>query len=539
MTLKKYSHHFFYFFFAVCFLDLRPETAQLPASKSCNASSSMLMSSQVPENLTTACKNLTDTVVSYPIRGMLNDGATTQQGITNRANKLMPPAKTQQILAKGNFSVLPAKLAEFANYPAGAALFPGYADVATTFDAMVDLCKSKTSHVALFRKIHINALCELYHHLMGIYVNFNLQQGGISQSDDGTLHVDVPAFLQDEKKFDANKKTLIINHLINIIESQFNSSIRSYVPNIPQMYASSLGKTLIQNDYSSDLSILVTKQTNPKLILHKKESLQALATYLKFFQTYTGYLQQKHPKKSEYFTAFVDIAEGINQYLYGDVQSGADKNAAAVAKMNPPLFSFTYDDIRALKMIPFLVKNISASSQKVGWPEHLVQAANEGLMLQQACEAPHPIAYFRTKSGIVVKNPNQDATSDLYICMRNGVNLFEELLIAEPAWMNSWDGVVKIMRGCFGDFSALIGLNILDPCMESLIRAVMLVQKGGDPNSSDDDSLTCTEWLQTLQNSESNNLSQNQVNVSGGLVGAGQQISLPGVNVSAAALQNP
>jgi hypothetical protein len=469
-----------------------------------STSSDILMSAQVPLAILPAMKHLHDTVPSYPIRAVLNDG-TIQQGITNRTVKAVPLSgkSFETILSKGHFSVLLAKKDEFKNYPSGASIFPGHAAASAKFDAMIAFFQANPEMIAFFRKVHINILNQLYHHLMSVCVNFNLQHVGIVQTQAGTLQVDIPAFLTFEKEYGSNNKTLIINHLVNIIESQFNSSIRSYVPNLPQQFASFLGKTLIYNDYSIDLTKFLDQQVEAGMIAYKQKYLQGLAVYLDFFQTYTSYLLKEQKKGQSEFTEFVRMAENINQFLYGDADPKADKELIAIKKMNPPLFSFTYDDIRALKMIPYLAKTLPKNSKKIMWPEHIVQAANQGIVLTIPGQAPHPIAYFKNSLGSVVKNMNNDPAIKLFICMRSGQNLFEEELIAEPDWLNSWSGVAGIMRACFGDFSALLGLNILDPCMETLIQLVIAVQKGQDPNSLPTRSDACSTLLNLWKQSSS------------------------------------
>ncbi|MBP6892470.1 hypothetical protein KBB68_02715 [Candidatus Babeliales bacterium] len=477
--------------------------AAIPDASVTTTNSEMLMSVQVPQTMLDATKKLHETVASYPLRGVLDDG-TVQQGISNRIIKSMPPEKTWPILSKGHFSVLRPGNQMFKNYPVGASLFPDYADLSAKFDAMIAMFEKNPNFIAFFRKVHLNVLNELYHYLMSVYVNFNLQHTGIAQNDDGSLRVDIPAFIQSEKNYAANKKTLIINHLMNVIESQFNSSIRSCVPKLPQVYASFIGKTLVHNDYSIDLTQFLDQEINSEVAAHKKIYLQGLATYLDFFQAYTAYLNQSHPKKAErqHFVAFVDIAEKINQFLYADADPTTDKALVAVAKMNPPLFSFTYDDIRALKMIPHLAKSLPAKSLKIMWPEQMVQAANEGIILHMPGQGPHPLAYFRNNLDTVVTNSSNDANLKLFMCVRNGQNLFEEQLIAEPDWLSSWDGVCKILRACFGDFSALLGLEILDPCMESLINVVLAVQNGQDPVMVQVGSNVCSNLIKIWKKSE-------------------------------------
>ena len=472
------------------------------SSQDVNTSSNILLSQAVAPSMLQGAKNLHNTVACYPVRGVLNDG-TIQQGITNRITRSMPlPGDSlREILSKGRFSVLPIKKGEFLGYPSGAGLFAGYDDIAAKFDGMIQGFVANPSYVTLFRKVHIGILNQLYHHLMKVYVNFNLQHTGIEQSQNGTLTVNLPTFLKNQKDYATNQKTLIVNHLLNLIESQFNNSIRNYVPNLPQEFASFLGKVLIHNDYGTDLTKFLDQSGTAEFLVYKKLCLQSFAQYLDFFQTFTSYLNKPHPKNQEHFTAFLHIAEQFNTYLYSNTPATADKNLIAVQKMNPPLFVFSYDDIRALKMIPYLAKRLPEKSLKIMWPDHIVQAANEGILVSSqpsnnGSQLENPIAYFRTNLGKVVKNFDNNNNSSLFICMRVGQNLFEEELLYEPEWLSSWTGIVRIMRACFGDFSALVGLNILDPCLESFVRLVIAVQNGQESVSQ---SQAYINWLNVLQ----------------------------------------
>jgi len=468
------------------------------ANQTTSIAQQMYASSPLTENNQRAISGLVDTVSTYPaleIRSDENGNSTVQQVTQDRATKAMTPKATRPLLRQANLSILRPSKNAFQNYPQGAMLFPGYPDISAQFDAMIGNFKQNPQFIAFFRKVHINVLSELYDYLMCIYMNFNLQHAGIKHNDNGNLQVSVPLFLQDEQTTAANNKTLIINHLMSIIESQFNGAIRSYAHNVPHTFATFIGKTAIQNDYSIDLTHLIVQQLEPSLIDLKKTYLQALASYLSFFQLFTSYFEKPHPKKPEHFTAFVDIAQHINQFLYSDATPGQDKSLIAIAKMNPPLFHFRYDDIRALKIIPYLAKSMPKNVVSIGWPAHIVEAAQEGLVLNAAHQKPHPIAYFRTSEGIVVRNLEKNLTVPLYLCMRLGDNLFEQKLLPQPDWLNSWEGVSKILRACYGDFSAIVGMEILDPCMEALVTNTMLVKQGKDPNAAQNVSTACTNLI--------------------------------------------
>lgn len=53
--------------------------------------------------------------------------------------------------------------------------------------------------------------------------------------------------------------------------------------------------------------------------------------------------------------------------------------------------------------------------------------------------------------------------------------LYTQELLPQPDWLNTVEGVMKMLQACLGDFSALIDPilskeDILDPCMECIVR---------------------------------------------------------------------
>lgn len=456
--------------------------------------------------ITSDQKKLVESVTSYPITGTIlsQDGHThrAQQMIKDRTLGGTVPINVQPVLKHGSFSVLRGKDTDFKNCPSGATLFPGYPSLAKKFDALINVMITQPKFKAFFNKVHLNVLNELYSYLMAIYTNFNLQHVGIKETQSGqgavSLQFNIPTFLQNEADYEANKKTLIINHLVNIIESQMNGKIKSIMPNIPHIFATSAGKTLIQNDYSIDITQFTIQQIDPGMKKYKHIYLNGLATYIAFFQEYTSYLKQPHPEKKEHFTAFVDIAETLNRFLYGnidpDIKSSDPKQhmQLLLQKMDPPLFTFNYDDIRALKLIPHVAKSLPAKTKSIGWPSHIVSAAENETFISN-----HPIAYFKDNNGKVVKKAQ---AKHLYVVLQSGANFFQEELLAQPDWLNSWSGVVNILAACFGDFSALIGLGILDPCMEALIHNAVDTMHGKTTEDKDSFVHACNILLTDMKN---------------------------------------
>lgn len=478
-------------------------------------------------NVSNTHKNLIHSVTSYPVLGIIEEDDDTsnvgvnsmsmddmvlgqtlqdptlnkpkmhkaQQYIQDRTTKATVPHKVAKVIEHGNFGILHGKHNAYQNYPQGDTLFPKYPTLSAKFDTLINELIKNPKFIPFFRKIHLNILNELYKYLMNIYTNFNLQHVGIKEVQDSqgksSLKFNIPLFLHNEKEYDQNKKTLIINHFINVIESQMNGAIRSVMPKIPHLFATYSGKTLIQNDYSIDLTHFIVKQMEPDLKKRKKMYLEGLAVYLDFFQEYTSLLLKPHPKQDQHYTAFLHVAESINEYLHGSTTltqnvTSEKTTTKILEKMDPPMFTFNYDDIRAIKLIPCLAKSLNPNSQKIEWPEHIVEAANEGIMIDG-----HPIAYFLDASGEVVREAE---ASKLFIVLQSGKNYFQEELVAQPDWLNTWSGVANILRGCFGDFSALIGLDILDPCMEALVQNALDTLAGKDPNEKD------TPFTKTCQN---------------------------------------
>ncbi len=423
--------------------------------------------------------SLVKTVHSYPATGVITcaDGTKhAHQYIQNRKTKYALAPNISTLAKHSGFSALRGHdETDYTNYPPGDALFPNHPNLAAKFDAVIQLMTYQPTFKHFFNKIHLSALNELYEYLINVYTNFNLQHVGITETPGAlnsvTISINVPLFLQNEQTYDTNKKTLIINHLINIIESQINGKIKSLMPNIPHLFATSTGKTLIQNDFSFDLTKFILPQIKAT---YQNTYLQNLGIYFDFFQEFTSYLNQPHPDQS-HFTEFVALAEAINQYIYGStiaqgtLVDSINQMQIALQAMNPPMFNFTYDDIRALKLIPHLAKSLPTTTTSIGWPDHILHAATNKTMYssQPGLQDPHPIAYFKDSNGHIVFD--QESAERLFVVIQSGANFFEEEVQKQPDWLNSWEGIAKIMAACFGDFSALIGLNILDPFMETLM----------------------------------------------------------------------
>jgi|GEM_PF-1921069 len=415
------------------------------------------------------------------------------QVMLNRTLKHTLPKAAHDCLKHGNLSVLHGKPTDYKNYPSGNVLFPHHPELNTAFSSLIDTFKQNQEFIKFFRKIHLNALNELYDYLMKIYANFNLQHIG-SSTINNRIVVDVQAYLQDEAKYATSKKTLIINHLVNIIEAQFNGAIRALMKGVPALLATHTGKTMIQSDFSVDLSYYILQQEEPILLNMQNSYLKLFGQYLSFFEGYTSYLQVPHatiPDLSEFTT----VAQNIQQFL------GTDENAI-IAKMDPPMFFFDADTFRALKIIPKIAQSLPQPAQSISWPTTLIHSIqNKTLVpIQQGnmTFASHPIGYFRDQNGTIITDSAQAV--GLYMVLEVGQNLYEQEILAEPAWMASVDGIISILRACLGDLHQLVGLNILDPITETVIAKSYNKAKN-IPDKQTPVSLLAEQMLNMLQQS--------------------------------------
>ncbi len=358
--------------------------------------------------------------------------------------------------------------------------------IAAQFDALVTTLSNNTNFVQFFRKIHLNILNELYEYLLNIYTNFNLTHPG-STSTSGSLTISIPDYLADQETYATNIKTLIVNHLINLIEEQFSSAVQAIMPNVPQLLATKVGKTTILSDFSVDLTHCIVQDISSDLADLRSSYLNALQQYLNFFQSYTSLISVADDSTG--FSQFCTVAQNIDNQL-----STTDMDTM-LTKMNPAMFFYDTETMRALRVIPDLAKKLPSNTSSIGWPTAMVTAAESRSMVT-AAGSTHPIAYFTKADGSVTTSQAQ--ASHLYAVIQTGSNYFQEELLKQPDWLNSETGVLNILRACLGDFTALLGMNILDCCMETLIT------NGLNPSStsSSDIATTCQSLIDSWSDTE-------------------------------------
>ncbi len=111
------------------------------------------------------------------------------------------------------------------------------------YKAFMQAIESTPGFLPTFRKLHTVALHQIYGYLMGIYAGLNM------------THInDLESYITVEKVYGLNTKTLIINHLINVIEAQLNQALTALFPGSPQ--------------YGADKKIKGYKPQPPSIVNH-------------------------------------------------------------------------------------------------------------------------------------------------------------------------------------------------------------------------------------------------------------------------------
>ncbi|MDP3787921.1 MAG: hypothetical protein Q8Q60_01220 [Candidatus Chromulinivorax sp.] len=395
--------------------------------------------------------------------------------IVSRETKNNLPANLLAEAQQASLSILKPTDANrtilYQNYPDGALLFPKNPDIASKFDVMVNAIKKNPDLIEFFRKIHINSLNQLYMYLMKIYTNFNLTNPGyLAETDIPTANVS--DYLINEATYATNKKKLVMNHFINLIQSQFGASIISYAPTTPADVAVTLGKIFVHNDYGIDLTPFTQPQTDVKILENQAIYITFLQKYIDFFQAYTQCLFNIDDNGiNEYYS----IAKEIKRFLYPTAMNTISETTTpqqtnpALAKMNPTMFFYDVESMRSIQFIPFVTKTIPAQSQLIPWAPKIVNAAVKKLTVNG-----HAVAFFTDNAEKTTAN--QIDAKHLYVLTEVGPTLFQQELLAQPGWLNTQAGSLRILRACLGDVSALVGMGILDHETEIIIKKTLALK---------------------------------------------------------------
>lgn len=363
------------------------------------------------------------------------------------------------------------------NHPKGQALFADDAQLGTLLTQfLTNLEADATSRyfTVYLTKIHFIVLHEIYLYLTKIYTTFNM------------THIDQ---LNDYLTLDAqqalNKKTLIINHLINIVESQLNGAMIARFPTLPPHLATYAGGVLMKHDYGAEISVMlkqaeqsllsdpeVQQMVSPNIAQLRDSYLSLFGDYLRFFNRYTETLNHNDTSQGyKGVTIFAQHAQRIAQLM---AQVTPTVNPAfntqekinwlrSINTLNPPLFFYNADTMRGLKIIPALAQSLPSNVVSVPWPQQIVAAANSGQYIKPKFgpETTTKLAYFESNR--------------LYVNIPTMQYMYTQELLPQPAWLNSTKGVMLMLQACLGDFSRILDPlfaqeDILDPCIECIVR---------------------------------------------------------------------
>lgn len=339
--------------------------------------------------------------------------------------------------------------------------------LAANFDAFLNQITSQPQFLSFFQKLKVFVLHDIYIHLMKVYTNFNMQHPK-----------ELAEYISQEETYGLNKKTLVINHLVNVIEAQTNGLMLQMFPALQKATASWTGNFLMQHD-TSDLNMLILDEEknfylsaeDKQLIGQSKQSFfTMLNQYFQFFNQYSALLDNQDPttgmnamvaaarriaKEIENFTAPLRnaVAQAHGRKVRKTIKINAKDQKTPVDKsfefnakaqavrdaknngtyLNPGIFFYDAETFRGIKLIPDLAIRIGAGKyQKVDWPSQIVADATKGTEAQydvsaiigvhQAKGQGYPIAYFKDANG----NPTtaQTGATGLFVNMPNGTTSY-------------------------------------------------------------------------------------------------------------------
>ncbi|MBN1549260.1 hypothetical protein JW872_01215 [Candidatus Babeliales bacterium] len=350
------------------------------------------------------------------------------------------------------------------NYPSASQFFPNNGSLASSFSSLQTSVAQDPIFYVYLKQMYTTVLRQLYSHLKKILATFILTK--IDTLD---------TFVTYEQQYAFNEKFLIVEHLINIVDAQSYKFSQALFSALPKSIAAFTGKTILHNDTNVNLTLLTiddaTMETGLNLDAPTREAVknkqaaykQIFGTYFNLFRTYTNLILQK-PTAQAYLGENELVRDMTSMRTL--VKSYQEQNKPIV----PQFFFPSQGTIRAVRVIPLLIENIPTTSQLIDWPVQYVTAAVQGTHARNAAtnaELPFRVAFFKDSQGNEISS--QGGAQALFVNMPSGNAIFEQELLRQPTWLNSPDDIIKVTRGCLGDFTALIGLNILKPETEGII----------------------------------------------------------------------
>lgn len=170
--------------------------------------------------------------------------------------------------------------------------------------------------------------------------------------------------------------------------------------------------------------------------------------------------------------------------------------------------------MRCTKIIPRLAKSLPKNVSSVPWPTQVVQDAQTGQVPRDkygTALSNQPLAYFKDNNGQLTKNIAQAAQLFVNIPMAKGT-IYSQEIVPQPNWLNSYQGIMTMLRACLGDFSALLDpifndYPILDPCIRCIVTNAAATVNITTAQSCQQ----CTQYIKNLENEIAKAQAQQQI----------------------------
>ncbi len=240
--------------------------------------------------------------------------------------------------------------------------------VTKAYNDFVIALKENPNFLSMFKKIHITTLHQLYQYLIGIYATLNLMNIN-----------DLKTYIILEKQFGLNKKTLILSHLVDVIQRQLTQTIKGIMPGMPDQVAIRAGMSALKNQGANNLNMFTLDMEESVLTMLGMNALteDQVALIIKILNT---------PENIE----IVTNNKNIDQSLY---QSALKKMSPSNANFVQELTSDQADALfEALNSISFGITN----AQELQSVQNIIEQLNSSNTTRESLSVSDQ-AYFTDK----------------------------------------------------------------------------------------------------------------------------------------------
>ncbi len=293
------------------------------------------------------------TSFQYATAQMTPDGTKLIQDSPHNKNNI--PFAAQLAGQRGQVS-LTLKANAHVRHPSGSQLFPQNSDLASSFDSLLTTLQNTgattqtlpaqgttpaqtaqlSMFVPLFRKLQFMILNDLYLYLTSIYSTFSMTHYESAQQ--AAINEPITAL---------NKKSLIVDHLLNVVQAQMFFICSHHQPLVPQHLSLKTGALMLQHDKTvdplfllrdftqplipGDLATSAQQQAHTELQTLQTTYFNAIKAVVNFFTTFTTYLTKPDPTaKIPGSNAFIPLAKHINQIIESDPYTQGIKKILAM-----------------------------------------------------------------------------------------------------------------------------------------------------------------------------------------------------------------